>query len=92
MCPLTLGLLVDSEIVLSSTYGKVRVFINKTLSTETAYQQDLINRGLLSTRFDSWYDRARYVTLVSPSVTVLLMYWCVRHKGKCICMGASVSE
>ena len=49
-----LGLLVDSEIVLSTRYGKTMVFINKTLSTETAYQQDLINRYLLSTRFDSW--------------------------------------
>ena len=47
---LKLGFLVDSEIVLSTRYGKTRVFINKTLSTETAYQQDLINRDLLSTR------------------------------------------
>ena len=47
---LSLGLFVDSEIVLSTSYGKTRVFINKTLSTETAYQQDLINRDLLSTR------------------------------------------
>ena len=39
------GLLVDSEI---ARYGKTIVFINKTLSTETAYQQDLINK------FDSW--------------------------------------
>ncbi len=46
----TLGLLVDSEIVLSTRYGKDMVFINKTLSTETSYQQDLINRDLLSTR------------------------------------------
>jgi hypothetical protein len=30
------------------------IFINKTLSTETAYQQDLINRDCLSTRFNSW--------------------------------------
>ncbi len=45
-----IGLLVDSEIVLSTRYGKTMVVINKTLSTETAYQQDLINRGLLSTR------------------------------------------
>ena len=45
-----IGILVDSEIVLSTRYGKTRVFINKTLSTETAYQQDLINRDLLSTR------------------------------------------
>ncbi len=42
-----IGLLVDSEIVLSTRYGKD---INKTLSTETSYQQDLINRDLLSTR------------------------------------------
>ncbi len=44
------GLLVDSEIVLSTRYGKSMVFINKPLSTETSYQQDLINRDLLSTR------------------------------------------
>ena len=37
-----LGLLVDSEIVLSTRHGKARVFINKTLSTETSYQQGLI--------------------------------------------------
>jgi hypothetical protein len=42
--PSTLGLLVDSEIVLSTRYGKTMVFINKTLSTEAAYQQDLINK------------------------------------------------
>ena len=47
---LLVGMFVDSEIVLSTSYGKTRVFINKTLSTETAYQQDLINRDLLSTR------------------------------------------
>ncbi len=45
----TVGLLVDREIVWSTRYGKTRVFINKTLSTETAHQQDLINRDLLST-------------------------------------------
>jgi hypothetical protein len=43
------GILVDSEIVLSTRYGKTRVCINKTLSKETAYQQDLINRDLVST-------------------------------------------
>ena len=36
-----LGLLIDSEIVLSTRYGKTRVFINKTFSTQTTYQQDL---------------------------------------------------
>ena len=46
---LSLGFLVDSEIVSSTRYGKVRVFINKILSTETSYQQDLINRDRLST-------------------------------------------
>jgi hypothetical protein len=45
-----IGILVDSEIVLSTRYGKTMVFINKTLSTETTYQQDLISRDLLSTR------------------------------------------
>jgi hypothetical protein len=30
------GLLVDSEIVLSTRYGKDMVFINKTLSTQTS--------------------------------------------------------
>ena len=44
-----LGLLVDNEIDLSIRYGKVRVFINKTLSTETTYQQ----RPLLN-QVDSW--------------------------------------
>ncbi len=48
------GLLIDSEIVFSTRHGKTRVFINKTLSTETAYQHAFINRDLLSTRFDSW--------------------------------------
>jgi hypothetical protein len=78
-----LGLLVDSEIVLSTRYGKTRVFINKTLSTETAYQQDLINRDLLSTRLivGKVGPVLRYQCGVA-SLTVLLMYWCVRHKGK----------
>jgi hypothetical protein len=31
-CAGTVGLLVDSEIVLSTRYGKARVFINRTLS------------------------------------------------------------
>ncbi len=48
---LTVGILVDSEIDLSTRYGEARVFINKTLSTETCYRQDLINTDHLSTRF-----------------------------------------
>jgi hypothetical protein len=44
------GLFVDSEIDLSTRNSNTRVFINKTLSTETAYQQDVINRDRLSTR------------------------------------------
>ena len=52
---LGVGILVDSEIVLSTRYGKTQVC------------------GV-------------------SSLTVLLMYWCVRHKGKWICMGVSVSE
>ena len=39
-CDSTLGLLIDSEIVLSTRYGKTMVFINK----------NLINRDRLSTR------------------------------------------
>jgi hypothetical protein len=45
--PLVTVVLVDSEIVfkqlVSTRYGKVRVFINKTISTEITDQQDLIN-------------------------------------------------
>jgi hypothetical protein len=41
--------LVDREIDFSTRNGKARVFINKTLSTETSYQQDVINRDHLST-------------------------------------------
>jgi len=89
------GLLVDSEIVLSTRYGKTRVFINKnlqnpyqrrplinkTLSTETSYQQGLIvgklGPGMRCCKFNS---------------TSNVLPRCVRHKGKCMCMGASVSE
>ena len=46
-----IGLLVDSEIVLSTRYGKTMVFINKPLSTETAYQQDLINTDSTETSY-----------------------------------------
>jgi len=55
---LEVRLLVDSDIVLSTRYGKVRVFINKTLSTETAYQQGLINRnqGLIVSRYEVFQD------------------------------------
>jgi len=58
---------VDSEIVLSTSYGKTRVFVNNTLSTETAYQQDLINRDLLST----WLIRGK----VGPGM------WCVKFNS-----------
>ncbi len=34
--------LVNSEIVSSTRYGKTRVFMIKTLSTETTYEQGLI--------------------------------------------------
>ncbi len=58
---ITLGFLVDGEIVLSTRYG------NKTLSTETSYQQDLINRDLLSTRL--------IVGKVGPGM------WCVKFNS-----------
>jgi hypothetical protein len=37
-----IGILVDNEIDLSTRNGKTRVFINKTLSKETSYHQDVI--------------------------------------------------
>jgi hypothetical protein len=46
----TTAILVDSEIVLSTRYGKTRVFINKTLinrdhlSTSPYHQRPLINK------------------------------------------------
>jgi hypothetical protein len=74
--------LVDSEIVLSTGYGKARVFINKTLSTETTYQQDLINRDLLSTSLivgklgsGMWCDKFNSTSNVL--VLVLVGEWCV---------------
>jgi hypothetical protein len=67
-CSLTkLGILVDSEIVLSTRHGQTRVFINQTLSTQTTYQQDLINRDLLSTR--------SIVGKVGPGM------WCVKFNS-----------
>ena len=51
---LVVGLLVDSEIVLSTRYGKTMVFINKNLinrdrlSTRPYQQRPLINK------VDSW--------------------------------------
>ncbi len=93
-CPLksyfVLGLFVDSEIVLSTSYGKTRVFINKILSTETAYQQDLINRDLLSTRLivgkvgpGMWCDNCNSTSgypsnvLVCETQRKVNMYGCV---------------
>jgi hypothetical protein len=81
VCTHTLGLLVDSEIDLSTRNVKARVFVNKTLSTETAYQQDVINRDRLSTRL---IVGKLGQGMRCCKVSVLLMYWCVRHKGKCI--------
>ena len=82
-----LGILVDSEIVLSTRYGKTRVFINKTLSTETVYQQDLINRDLLSTRLirgtevgpGMWCDKFNSTSkvLVCETQRKVNMYGCV---------------
>ncbi len=54
------GILVDSEIVLSTRYGKTMVFINKTLSTETDYQQDLV-----------WGPIVRITQVVNPRDTNL---------------------
>ena len=80
------GILVDSEIVISTRYGKTRVFINKTLSTETVYQQDLINRDLLSTSLivgkvgpGMWCDKFNSTSnvLVCEKQRKVNMYGCV---------------
>ncbi len=44
-----LGNTIDSGMGLSITIDKFRVFINKTLSILSTYQEDLINRRCLST-------------------------------------------
>jgi hypothetical protein len=62
-----IGILVDSEHDLSTRNGKTRVFINKTLSKETVYQQDVINRNRLSTRLIV----GKLVTKTRYEVTVL---------------------
>ncbi len=80
------GILVDGEIVLSTRYGMVMVFINKTLSTETSYQQDLINRDLLSTRLivgkvgsGMWCEKFNSTSnlLVCETQRKVNMYGCV---------------
>jgi hypothetical protein len=45
----TIGLDIDSEIGLSMTIDKHRVFINTTLSILSGYQQEFINRRCIST-------------------------------------------
>ena len=93
---------VDSEIVLSTSYGKTRVFINKTLSTETAYQQDLINRDLLSTRLivgkvgpGMWCGKCNSTSnvLVCETQRKVNMYGCVSEwvGSVCVC-GVCVSS
>ncbi len=91
----TLGLLVDSEIVLLTRYGKVMVFINKTLSTETSYQQDLINRDLLSTRLivgkvgsGMWCGKFNITSnvLVCETQRKVNMYGCVSEWVGSVCL------
>ena len=83
-------LLVDSEIVLSTRYGKTRVFINKTLSTETTYQQDLMHRDLLSTRFDTWkLGQGMRCCKCNSTSNVLVCGKCII---RCMTHDASVSE
>jgi hypothetical protein len=62
------------------------VFINKTLSTETVYQQDLINRDLLSKRLivgkvgsSTWCGKFNSTSnvLVCETPRKVNMYGCV---------------
>jgi hypothetical protein len=93
--PILLGILVDNEIVLSARYGKTMVFINKTLSTETTYQQDLINRDLLSTRLivgkvgpGMWCVKFNSTSnvLVCETQWKVNMYRCVSECVCCVCV------
>ncbi len=72
------------------------MFINKTLSTETVYQQDLINRDLLSTRLivgkvgpGMWCDKFNNTSnvLVCETQKKVNMYGCVSECvcGVCVC-------
>jgi hypothetical protein len=45
---------IDSGMVLSITIDNLRVFINKTLSTQSLINQLLIKRVGLSISIDSW--------------------------------------
>jgi hypothetical protein len=51
---------IDSGMGLSATIDKLRVFINKTLSTQSLINQLLIKRVGLSIVIDNGKDWARY--------------------------------
>jgi hypothetical protein len=57
---LTIEIPIDSVIVLSITIDNLRVFINKTLSTESLINQLLIKRVSLSINIDIRKDWATY--------------------------------
>jgi hypothetical protein len=77
------------------------VFINKTLSTETVYQQDLINRDLLSTRLivgkvspGMWCGKFNSVSnvLVCETQRKVNMYGCVGSVCVCVWCVCSVAQ
>ncbi len=87
-----LGIFVDSEIYLSTRNGNTRVFINKTSSTETTYQQDVINRDHLS----PWLIVGKigqgmrcYKCRITSNHSVFV---CETQGKVCTCTGVSVSE
>ncbi len=69
----------ESEIVLSTRYGKTRVFINKTFSTETAYQQDLIRLIVGKVGPDVWCGKFNSTSnvLVCETQRKMNMFGCV---------------
>ena len=90
-----IGLLVDSDIDLSTRHGITRVLVNKTLSTfttETTYQQDVINRDRLST----WLTVGKLVQTdmrcVRTCKSTSNVLVCETQGKVCICMDTSVSE
>ena len=97
----TLGLLVVSEIDSSIRNGNTRWFINKTLSTETTYQQDVINRDRLSTwlmvgklgqGMRCWKCNSTSNVLVCETQGKVYMYGCVDEWVGSVCVCVCVSS
>ncbi len=98
-----LGIPIDSGIGLQKTIGKLRVFINKTLSTESLINQLLLIRGLdyqlllivgkvgqgmRSCHSEVYKTRSQDICWW---VSVTMTSVCQWHNGKCVYVSVSVS-